>query len=89
MERKSLDTILAKQHINLESANTLNVQSKGITCIDDNLLDIVNKIRKFDISFNYLSSLQNITSQMPALRILIAYCCCITDIEDLVYGKFL
>ena len=57
------------------------MQGKGITGIGNDL-QTLSALRKLDLSFNPLNSLNNI-GQFPKLSSLSAYCCAITDVDDL------
>ena len=57
------------------------MQGKGITGIGSDLQPL-QALRKLDLSFNPITNLNNI-GQFPKLSTLSAYCCSISDVDDL------
>jgi Leucine-rich repeat (LRR) protein len=73
-------TCLKVEFSGKESPSELFAQEQGITAVGE--LGEVTSLRKVDISFNPISSLDKI-QQLNQLRHLSAYCCRLQDIECL------
>mmetsp|Transcript_14481 Transcript_14481/g.21790 ORF Transcript_14481/g.21790 Transcript_14481/m.21790 type:complete len:937 (+) Transcript_14481:98-2908(+) len=76
----TLDSAYVLQSTEKETPSEVFCQEQGITAIGD--LSEVLSLRKVDVSFNPISSLNRI-EQLNQIRHLSAYCCRITDIECL------
>jgi Leucine-rich repeat (LRR) protein len=74
-----LDDELIFSFLGREAPNELNIQGQNITEIDTALKKNYSSLRRLDISFNTMNSLEGV-EQFPRLRELSAYCCRINNI---------
>lgn len=75
-----LDIVYASTFLRTEAPNELIIQGKEIETIG-NLSDL-STLRKLDLSFNNLRSIEGV-EKLPQLRYLAAYSCRLTNIADL------
>lgn len=74
-----LDDDLIFSFLGREAPNELNVQGRNISEIDTTLKKNYSSVRRLDISFNTMKSLEGV-EQFPRLRELSAYSCRLKDI---------
>lgn len=75
-----LDMALASKFMRKEAPNELIIQGQQIDSLGD--LVEISSLRKLDISFNHIKTLNGI-EKLPQLRQLHAYCCRIQNIDNI------